>query len=210
VKLTTDLIARTGLELLSEHGLAGLTMRAVAGRLEVKAPALYWHVKNKQQLLDAMATLMFLEATDGTEIQEGSDDWERGLADWAQRLRSVMLRYRDGARVMAGTMIEHPRMLDLMERTLHALQEQGVAPAHTARCVAALLHLTIGFTIEEQAHLGQDYDENPYRSEKLAELYDPRRYPLIWQTRDTLDMHDPDADFAYSLRVLLAGIRATA
>jgi TetR/AcrR family tetracycline transcriptional repressor len=210
VKLTTDAIAQAGLEVLGEQGLAGLTMRAVATRLDVKAPALYWHVKHKQELLDAMATRMFLEAVDGIAMPDAGTDWETALAEWAGRLRAVMLRYRDGARVMAGTMIEHPRMMELMEQTLHLMAPAGIPTAHTARSVAVLLHFTIGFTIEEQAHQGQDYDQNPYDKERFDELFDPRRYPLLSSVRDELDMHEPDTDFAFGLRVILAGIRATA
>ena len=40
-------------------GLDGLTLRAIAKELDVQAPALYWHFKNKQALLDEMATEMF-------------------------------------------------------------------------------------------------------------------------------------------------------
>jgi TetR/AcrR family tetracycline transcriptional repressor len=121
-----------------------------------------------------------------------------------------MRRYRDGARVMAGTMVEHPRMMELMEQTLTLMADAGIPPAHTARAVAVLLHFTVGFTIEEQAHLGQDYDENPYSSERIGDLFDPRRFPLLSTVRAEIDMHDPEADFAFGLRIVLTGIRATA
>jgi TetR/AcrR family tetracycline transcriptional repressor len=43
------------LDVLDEVGIDGLTVRLLAGRLGVKSPALYWHLRNKQELLDAMA-----------------------------------------------------------------------------------------------------------------------------------------------------------
>ena len=48
-------VAAAGLKLLNEAGLHGLTLRAIAKELDVKAPALYWHFKDKQALLDEMA-----------------------------------------------------------------------------------------------------------------------------------------------------------
>jgi TetR/AcrR family tetracycline transcriptional repressor len=39
---------------LDEAGADAVTVRAVASRLDVKAPALYWHVSGKQELLDEM------------------------------------------------------------------------------------------------------------------------------------------------------------
>ena len=52
-------VADTALRLLNEVGLEGLTLRAIARELNVKAPALYWHFKDKQALLDEMATEMY-------------------------------------------------------------------------------------------------------------------------------------------------------
>jgi TetR/AcrR family tetracycline transcriptional repressor len=107
-KLTAELIARAALDLLNEVGLDGLTMRVVAKRLDVQAAALYWHLKNKQQLLDAMAAIMFAEATDGLESPSRDTSWDDWAAGWAHRLRAALLRYRDGARVFAGTNTSGP------------------------------------------------------------------------------------------------------
>ncbi len=52
-------VADTALRLLNEVGLDGLTLRAIAKELDVKAPALYWHFKDKQALLDEMASEMY-------------------------------------------------------------------------------------------------------------------------------------------------------
>ncbi|HEX8806526.1 MAG TPA: TetR family transcriptional regulator, partial [Candidatus Aquilonibacter sp.] len=54
--LSRETIVQAALELLNELGIDGLTVRALASRLGVRAPTLYWHVKNKQELLDEMAT----------------------------------------------------------------------------------------------------------------------------------------------------------
>ena len=45
-------IVQAALDLLDETGMDGLTVRALASRLGVQAPALYWHVPSKQALLD--------------------------------------------------------------------------------------------------------------------------------------------------------------
>jgi len=73
-------IARTALGLLNEVGLDGLTMRLLAKELGVQAAALYWHLKNKQELLDAMAAIMFRELNDGLEAPRKGTDWRTGSA----------------------------------------------------------------------------------------------------------------------------------
>src|SRR3954463_15772817 len=95
-------IARAGLRLLNEVGLNGLTLRLIAEELGVKAPALYWHMKNKQELLDEMATQMYADSAEDRRAPEslggGGGGGPRG-----RTLRRMMLSYRDGGKVFAGT-----------------------------------------------------------------------------------------------------------
>ncbi|MFJ7270497.1 TetR/AcrR family transcriptional regulator [Streptomyces sp. NPDC099050] len=49
--LTREQIVRTAVELLDTEGLEGLNMRALGKRLNSAATAVYWHVKNKDDLL---------------------------------------------------------------------------------------------------------------------------------------------------------------
>ncbi len=48
----------SALELLNEVGIEGLTTRKLAQKLGVEQPTLYWHVKNKRALPDALAIEM--------------------------------------------------------------------------------------------------------------------------------------------------------
>ena len=53
-------IVQAALGLLDEVGFDGLTMRSLANKLGVKAASLYWHVRNKQELLslDSVADIL--------------------------------------------------------------------------------------------------------------------------------------------------------
>jgi AcrR family transcriptional regulator len=56
-------------------------MRTLAATLGVRAPTLYWHVKNNRELLDAMADAIAADSIDGLRPrrpQESIEDW---LAD---------------------------------------------------------------------------------------------------------------------------------
>lgn len=209
LKINAEVIARTALRLLNEVGLDGLTMRLVAKELNVQAAALYWHVKNKQELLDAMATLVFAEAVADLEAPRQGVSWSDWLAELVRGLRRTMLRYRDGARMIAGTYVAHPAMYRWMELVLRTLRDAGFALADAARDVTVLLHYTVGFTIEQQVRDGAAYQgDNPYRSELLAQDIDPTRFPLFHQmVTETFDATS-DADFEHGLRVILAGITA--
>jgi TetR/AcrR family tetracycline transcriptional repressor len=53
--LTRERLVAAALELINDDGLEGLSMRALADRLEVKAASLYWHVRDRGELLELLA-----------------------------------------------------------------------------------------------------------------------------------------------------------
>lgn len=91
--LSQQAIIDTSLRILSQFGMGDLSMRRLARELDVQPSALYWHVKNKQELFVLLARRMLAAAV---AEAEGS-----GAADLAWALRRVLLRYRDGAEIYA-------------------------------------------------------------------------------------------------------------
>ncbi|WP_433199999.1 TetR/AcrR family transcriptional regulator C-terminal domain-containing protein [Dactylosporangium sp. CS-047395] len=206
--INPGVIARTGLELLGEVGLDGLTMRLVAERLGVKAPTLYWHVKNKQHLLDAMAAVMFADAIEGLDADGAL--WAEFVARRARTLRKILLRYRDGARVFAGTNLSGPDLPRAMEQTLQLLVDAGFSLPTAARGFATVLHYTVGYVIEEQARAGTAYDDNPYDPQALTAAFQPGRYPLAARAAtEVFFSPDPDTDFDAGLGFIVTGLAAT-
>ena len=62
-KLSRETVIRAALDLLNEVGVDGLSTRRLAERLGVQQPALYWHFKNKRELLDALSGRCWSNAT---------------------------------------------------------------------------------------------------------------------------------------------------
>jgi AcrR family transcriptional regulator len=54
-RVTRDEVVDTALELVEAEGVDRLTMRRLAAKLGVAVTAIYWHVGDKQALLDAVA-----------------------------------------------------------------------------------------------------------------------------------------------------------
>ncbi|MEO3867543.1 TetR/AcrR family transcriptional regulator C-terminal domain-containing protein [Nonomuraea sp. B12E4] len=146
--LTRQDIARAGLKLLNDVGLNGLTLRLIAADLGVKAPALYWHVKNKQELLDEMATQMYVDASADRKPPEPLEEWDL-VAYRARALRRMMLAYRDGAKVFSGTYLGEVDPDE--EQPLRRSIESGLDERRAAMALFTVYSFVIGFTIEEQA-----------------------------------------------------------
>ncbi|MDQ0941223.1 TetR/AcrR family tetracycline transcriptional repressor [Streptomyces sp. V1I1] len=199
-------VARTALRLLNEVGLEGLTLRAIAKELDVKAPALYWHFKDKQALLDEMATEMLRRMAADMQESDPSADWREGLAAAMRRLREHLLRYRDGAKVYSGTHFTDMSYAGPMEAHLRMLTVAGFTPAAAARAWLTAYSYTIGYVIEEQA-MGPDpatgaegYDLAA-RAERLAE------YPLSAAAGEEM-FAGRDAGFEVGLAAVVAGVGA--
>jgi TetR/AcrR family transcriptional regulator, tetracycline repressor protein len=203
--LSVDTIARTALSQLADVGLDGLTMRVVATALDVQPAALYWHVKNKQELLDVMAATIFADAVAGLEAPRVGESWEHWLADLARAQRTAMLRHRDGAQILAGSNLSEPTLFRATELALRTLQDAGFPIQQAARAVAALTHYTVGFTIEEQAH------QSATCVMSHADLVDATRFPLTAQAYVDDGLWDADTDgcFEYGLALILTGMAAT-
>src|SRR5215217_5701271 len=88
-KLTLDRqrITEAAVELLNEVGLAELTTRKLAAKLGVQSPTLYWHVSNKETLLDLVAEAICADAF----VIDQSLSWRDQLASGLSQFRALLL-----------------------------------------------------------------------------------------------------------------------
>ncbi len=142
-------VADTALKLLNEVGLDGLTLRAIARELDVKAPALYWHFKDKQALLDEMATEMYRRMVADADL-DPSDTWRERLLKANRGLRAALLGYRDGAKVYSGSRFTGMVHVEQMEDTLRLFTTAGFTLAQAVRATSTSYLYTLGFVTEEQ------------------------------------------------------------
>ncbi|TXS53067.1 TetR/AcrR family transcriptional regulator [Streptomyces sp. uw30] len=198
-------VAATALELLNEVGLDGLSLRAIAKELDVKAPALYWHFKDKQALLDEMATEMYRRMLAGTPL-DPDDTWRERLLKANRGLRAALLGYRDGAKVFSGSRFTGIVHAEQMEDTLRVFTAAGFSLAHAVRATSTTYLYTLGFVTEEQGVVpqpgmrreGYDIDE---RARLMAD------FPLSAQAGAEI-FTDYDRHFEDGLALVIAGIEA--
>src|SRR5690625_6219234 len=83
--LKKENIIREALNLLDESGLEGVTLRKLAKRLEIQAPALYWHFKNKKTLVNEMAEAILQEEFHVVTARKDNEPWQDWLIDMLDR-----------------------------------------------------------------------------------------------------------------------------
>ncbi|MDF0528926.1 TetR/AcrR family transcriptional regulator C-terminal domain-containing protein [Tsukamurella sp. 8F] len=205
--LTRPDIVATALSVLDEQGLDGLTLRRIADRLGVKAPALYWHLPDKKALVDEMATELMRRAVAGYP-EPGTAGWRDVVVDSAAHLRAVLRAHRDGARVFSGSRLTDPEVIAELERPLRVLVDVGFAERDAALAWSTLRDLVVGFVIEEQEVYGPDGSvREAYRPELRASVIDPERHPLAHRSGPTA-WGGADERFADAVRFLVDGMAA--
>lgn len=134
--LSREKILNTAFELLTQYGLADLSMRRLATELDVAPGALYYHVKNKQDLLTHLASRML-------------DDLAGDLLDietTAAALYARLVGVREGAEVVRLALALRPERLAFLTR----LSEQFSGSATADLAARTLLHSMLSYVEEEQ------------------------------------------------------------
>jgi TetR/AcrR family transcriptional regulator, tetracycline repressor protein len=201
-------VVRAGLELLEELGLEGITMRALADHLGVKAPSLYRHVRDKDELL----VLMGDELCAAIEPPAPGLPWRKALIALAHGTRRGLLSVRDGARLLASTPPAGPRRLALVERVLAVLAGSGLSLRDAAWAGYHLNNFVTEFASDEARLAGSAASTGATRAQLMAEA---RRqfqslplteFPTLVKMTPHLTEDDPDALFDFGLQIWLDGL----
>ncbi|MEV6632705.1 TetR/AcrR family transcriptional regulator C-terminal domain-containing protein [Actinoplanes sp. NPDC051470] len=197
-RLDRDRTIDEALRLLDEGGLDALTMRRLGDALDARAGALYRYFATKQDLLTAMAERMLAGCGDVAD----SPDWKQTVTALAHRLRARLLAHRDGARVYAGTRSVGPNTLQFAETAVASLIKAGFAPSDAARAMFAIVHFTVGHTLEEQAAAGDPADVM-----RLRAALDSGTYPALATAGAALTDPGFATHFEFGLTALIDGLR---
>jgi AcrR family transcriptional regulator len=125
-KLDLESVVDTAVALADDAGLDAVSLRRVASRLGVTPMALYRHVENKEDLLDAMAERLYESLT----LPGADADWWVGLAELARSTRRVLLA-RPWAAPLFARPLAGPQARALDEAMQGALRRAGFSAAET-------------------------------------------------------------------------------
>ena len=199
MKLDKDTIVAAALDLLNEVGIDGLSTRALAQKLGVQQPALYWHFKGKRALLEAMNNEILRRHHTYREPVAGQD-WRDFLRENALSFRRALLSHRDGARVHAGTEAE-PDDLEQLQRMMVFMRELGFSPRDIMQLSITIGRYIVGCVLEEQSE--------PPPPEAVAALDGTvLTYPELAEGLRLYREGSPEAHFLAGLELLIEGFAA--
>ena len=102
--LTRERLVDAALTLVNAEGLDSLSMRALADRLEVKAASLYWHVRDRRELVELLAESIL----EGVPRPRRGGGWRPSAVATAEALRRRVSAQQDATRIL----LEVPEALE--------------------------------------------------------------------------------------------------
>ncbi|MFE9180211.1 TetR/AcrR family transcriptional regulator [Streptomyces sp. NPDC007126] len=117
VPLDRERIVAAAVALADEGGLAAVSLRKVAARLDAGPMRLYGYISTKDELFDLMVDAVYAEILPG----ERPGDWREALRSLAHGTRRAALRHEWLADLLGGRPALGPNGLAVSEATLAAL-----------------------------------------------------------------------------------------
>lgn len=198
-------IIEAALKVLKAEGLESLSLRKLARTLDMQAPALYWHFKNKEALIDHMAEAILQREFATVESRKPEESWQDWLLSHMQRLRKAMLAFPDGGRVVAGARW-HPAitLARIGEAALESLISAGMPPKKARLVVGTTTHYTFGRVIEEQAAPSKE-DLKDFDVDSVFAAFPHLRQVVADSKESGLQSDD---DFTGGLKLIIKGAEA--
>jgi len=209
--LTVDAIVAAAIEVLDDGGVAGLTMRRVAERLQTGAGSLYAHVSGREELLE----LVFDELVGRVALPEpDSERWREQIMRLCTDLRDVLTSHRDAALAGLGTIPTSPKVMAASEALCAVLRAGGLTDRTVVLGFDLLMLYVAAFSFEAglRENLGADEAEiERYFAEAHAfyAALPASRFPVLASLAEEMTDHDGDERFAFGIGVLVAGLEAT-
>jgi AcrR family transcriptional regulator len=170
--LSRDRILRAAVSMADAEGIDALTMRKLAGQLQVEAMSLYNHVANKDDLLDGMIELV------AAEIEAPGEDagWKAAIRQRAISAHDALLRHPWSSILWASRMNVGPARMRHMDAMLRELREAGFEPGLLDVAFHTLENHVVGHALQASS-FPFDADDLPALSARYLEAFPAEEFP---------------------------------
>ena len=207
VPLTRDRVLSTAVALADQEGIEALSMRKLAQALDVVPMALYRHVANKDELLDALVDVIIGEIDPPLE----EADWKTALRARILSARRALLRHPWASRLMESRKTPTSVVLGYMDSMIGMFRTGGFSLDLTHHALHAMGSRMFGFTQElfnDSSETDPDMDEAMFGA--MADTY-----PYIFEIYTTISHDDRSVvgagcddqfEFEFALDLMLEGL----
>jgi AcrR family transcriptional regulator len=204
-RLSREGVLRVAIAHADTGGLEALTMRQLAEELAVAPMALYRHVANKDDLIDAMIDVVFGEIG----LPSGGADWNTAMRERAISLRDVLARHRWAIGLMESRRNPGPANLRHHDAVIGKLRAAGFDIAMAAHAYSALDSYIYGFALTKMNLPFDTSTDVAAVAGSMLEPFPAGEYPNLVEFITEHAMkpgYDYGDEFEYGLDLVLDGL----
>jgi AcrR family transcriptional regulator len=192
-------IVATAIDVADREGLDSVSMRTLATRLDAGTMSLYNHVRNKDDLLDAMVEHVASEI----EPPSGDANWKDGVREIAISTRTALRRHPWVVEIWSAR-VPGPNRWMLMDEVLRQLASAGLPEDVADLAFHAILNHVLGHTRQELAANTQTSSPD---LDTMAEALDAEGFTRVGQhLRYHKEDHPTHDSFLFVLDLILHGL----
>ncbi|HEY2442741.1 MAG TPA: TetR/AcrR family transcriptional regulator [Streptosporangiaceae bacterium] len=211
--LTREAVVDAALRVMDAEGIDGLSMRRVGEELGTGAASIYWHVRNKGELLQ----LIFERVVEEIRLPEPDPArWQEQLREHALGIRKVLNSHRDVARLSLGRIPSGPALAVLAEWLFTLLRPVGI-PDQVIAYLGDFMALYAGaYAFEESLGpstlTGGNMSPEQFFSMLKGYLLSlpEERFPHTRSAVDALFSGGPDERYEFGIDLILRGLNSYA
>ena len=186
-------------------GLEALSMRKLAEILAVAPMALYRHVANKDDLIDAMVDVVFSEIG----LPSGGGGWKASMSRRAIAVRDALLRHRWAIGLMESRRRPGPANLRHHDAVIGRLRAAGFSVEMAAHAYSVMDAYIYGFALTKLNLPFETGDEVTEMAESMLAPFPVNEYPNLVEFITEHAMkpgYDFGDEFVYGLDLILDGL----
>ncbi|EFQ82937.1 transcriptional regulator, TetR family [Aeromicrobium marinum DSM 15272] len=205
--LSRDAIVDAAVRVADRGGLVDVSMRNVGAELGATAMALYHHVANKDEVLDALANWVFTRI----ELPSGTGPWRPAMAARAASARAELSAHPWALGLIESRRAPGPDMLRHHDAVLGCLRAGGFGVGLAAHAFSAIDAYVYGFVLTE---VNLPFEAGEQAEEFIGTIRDlipADRYPhLVEMVTDQVvgGGYDYGDEFGFGLDLVLDGLEA--
>ena len=207
--LTRERVLQAAVALADDSGIESLTMRKLGQALGVEAMSLYYHVANKDALLDGMVDLVFGEI----ELPTTGTGWKPAMRQRAISARAALRRHPWAVALMESRRTPGPANLRHHDTVIGCLRQAGFPVAQAAHAYSLLDAYVYGFALQETSLPFKGPQETAEVAQEIMAGFPADAYPHLTElaVQHVLQPgYDYGDEFQFGLDLILDGLERTA
>jgi len=204
-RLSRRRVLETAISRADQGGLEALTMRTLAEELGVVPAALYRHIANKDDLIDAMIDVVFAEI----RLPAGGAEWATSMRRRAISVLEALTRHRWAISFMESRRNPGPPNLRHHDAVIGKLRSAGFSVEMAAHAYSLLDAYIYGFALTKLTLPFDSLDNVAEIAHAMLEPLSPNEYPNLVEfiTEHVAQPgYDHGDEFEYGLGIVLEGI----